>query len=222
MAHHYTLDQMDWPRLLADNNVEARGVCHVGAHEGQEVPLYQQLGFQSIFLVEADPKLAADLESKYGHTNGVTVLPFAVGADSGCLPFHRVLRDQQYNSLLEPINLGNVQKFEVPIWPLRKWITHEAPVNVLVVDTQGSELQVLEGADLRSIDMIVVEVGTVAKYEGQVMREDVEAYMEAHGWRPVFEWPHGPRAIWFDIAYVPNDSGCCGEGCCSGYTATAG
>jgi hypothetical protein len=98
--------------------------------------------------------------------------------------------------------LGNVQKFEVPVWPLGDYITGVTPVNVLVVDTQGSELQVLEGADLTSIEMIVIEVGTKAKYDGQPMREDVESYMEAHGWRMVHEWPHGPRAIWFDQVYV--------------------
>lgn len=199
---HYTLDQMDWRSIMRDADVTPEGICHVGAHEAQEVPLYQELGFQSIYLVEADPILAEDLQSRYGYTNGITVLPFAVGAERGCLPFHRVLRDQQYNSLLEPIDLGNVQKFEVPIWPLREWISSFTPVNVLVVDTQGSELQVLEGADLRAIEMIVIEVGTKAKYDGQPMREDVESYMETHGWRMVHEWPHGPRAIWFDQVYV--------------------
>lgn len=219
VAHHYTLDQMDWPRLLADNDIEPRGVVHVGAHEGQEVPLYQELGFRSIILVEADPTLVARLRSRHENTNDITILPFAVGAETGCLPLYRVLRDTQYNSLLEPINLGSVQKFEVPIWPLRKWVSSLTPVNVLVVDTQGSELQVLDGADLNGIEMIVIEVGTKAKYEGQPMREDVESYMEAHGWRMVHEWPHGPRAIWFDQVYVKR---CCGEGCCSGNTAAAG
>jgi FkbM family methyltransferase len=202
MVHHYTLDQMDWPTIMRDANVTPKGVCHVGAHEGQEVPLYQELGFRTIILVEADPNLSAELLKKYQHTNGISVLPFAAGAEPGILAFHRVLRDQQYNSLLEPIDLGNVQKFEVPVWPLGDYITGVTPVNVLVVDTQGSELQVLEGADLASIEMIVIEVGTKAKYDGQPMREDVESYMEAHGWRMVHEWPHGPRAIWFDQVYV--------------------
>jgi FkbM family methyltransferase len=193
---------MDWPGILEYTGLSAEGVCHVGAHEGQEVELYRRLGFRSIILVEADPDLAAQLEGKYGHSRDVSVLPFAVGADRGCIPLNRVLRDQQYNSLLEPIDLGSVQRFEVPIYPLSEWVTHETPVNVLVVDTQGSELQVLEGADLRSIDMIVIEVGTKAKYEGQPMREDVESYMEANGWNKVYEWPHGPRAIWFDQVYV--------------------
>jgi len=204
MAHHYTLDQMDWKSIMRDANVTPKGVCHVGAHEGQEVALYQELGFHSIILVEADPNLAADLQAKYNHVNGIAVLPFAAGSDRGIAGFHRVLRDQQYNSLLEPIQLGNVQKFEVPVWPLRKWINvgNDDPTNVLVIDTQGSELQVLEGADLRDIEMIVIEVGTKAKYDGQPMREEVEFYMQSNGWRMVHEWPHGPRAIWFDQVYV--------------------
>lgn len=202
MAHHYTLDQMNWPRILEYIEVTPRGVCHVGAHEGQEVELYRQLGFSNIILVEADPALAEKLKRQYGHTQDVVIFPFAVGAERGVIPFHRVLRDQQYNSLLEPINLGNVQKFEVPIYPLSEWLTSSSSVNVLVIDTQGSELQVLEGADLRSIEMIVIEVGTKAKYEGQPLRDDVNSYMESHGWRLEYEWPHGPRAIWFDQVYT--------------------
>lgn len=221
MAHHYTLDQMDWPRLLADNNVIARGVCHVGAHEGQEVPLYQELGFESIYLVEADPDLAADLKAKYGHTNGIRIFPCAAGSERGCSEFYRVLRDSQYNSTLEPIELGEVQKIEVPIWPLRNLIPLSKPANVLVVDVQGSELEVIKGARLEPVDLIVVEVGTRQKYEGQPMRKAVQEYMDSIGWREVYVWPHGPRAIWFDIAYVP-DERCCGEGCCSGDTASAG
>lgn len=222
MAHHYTLDQMDWPRLLADNNIEPRGVCHVGAHEGQEVPLYQELGFESIYLVEADPNLAADLHSKYGHTNGIAILPVAAGFERGCTEFYRVLRDSQYNSTLEPIELGAVQKIEVPITPLRDIVPWNGSVNVLVVDVQGSEIDVIRGYDRKPLDLIVVEVGTRAKYHGQPMRKAVSEYMDSIGWREVYVWPHGPKAIWFDIAYVPVNEGCCGEGCCSGYTATAG
>jgi hypothetical protein len=86
MPHHYTLDQMDWPGILEYTGLSAEGVCHVGAHEGQEVELYRRLGFRSIILVEADPDLAAQLEGKYGHSRDVSVLPFAVGADRGCIP----------------------------------------------------------------------------------------------------------------------------------------
>jgi FkbM family methyltransferase len=213
---------MDWPRLLADNNVTPRGVCHVGAHEGQEVPLYQELGFESIYLIEADPNLAADLESKYGYINGITVLPVAAGSERGCVEFYRVLRDSQYNSTLEPIDLGATQKIEVPMSPLRTLIPWRGEVNVLVVDVQGSEIDVIKGYDTYSLDMIVIEVGTRAKYHGQPMRKAVSEYMTSIGWREVHVWPHGPKAIWFDIAYVPERSECCGEGCCSGYTAPAG
>lgn len=224
MAHHYTLDQMDWPRLLSDNNVEARGVCHVGAHEGQEVPLYQELGFQSIYLVEADPDLSRDLMNRYQYTNGITVLPTAAGNESqrGCIELYRVLRDSQYNSTLAPIDLGAIQKIEVPITPLRDLVPRNGSVNVLVVDVQGSELDVIKGADLRGVELMVVEVGTRLKYEGQPMRPAIQEYMESIGWRQVFVWPHGPKAIWFDIAYVPNDTECCGEGCCSRDTASSG
>lgn len=225
MAHHYTLDQMDWPRLLADNNVEARGVCHVGAHEGQEVPLYQELGFESIYLVEADPNLAHDLMEKYQYINGIQIIPVAAGSERGCTEFYRVLRDSQYNSTLEPIELGAVQKIEVPITPLRDVIPaskFRSPVNVLVVDVQGSEIDVIKGYDRRHLDLLVVEVGTRAKYHGQPMRKAVSEYMQSIGWREVYVWPHGPKAIWFDVAYVPDNEGCCGEGCCSGDTAAAG
>lgn len=222
MAHHYTLDQMDWPRLLADNNVEARGVCHVGAHEGQEVPLYRELGFERIYLVEADPSLSAGLDAEYGYSNDVLVLPYAAGSERGCVEFYRVLRDSQYNSTLEPIDLGAVQKIEVPMWPLRDTLPRPNEINVLVVDVQGSEVDVIKGYDRTSLDLIVVEVGTRAKYHGQPMRKAVAEYMQSIGWREVHVWPHGPKAIWFDIAYVPEDSGCCGEGCCSGSAAAAG
>ena len=46
--------------------IQLNGVIHVGAHQGQEVSNYRNLGVSPIVLIEANPKLAKDLHKKLG------------------------------------------------------------------------------------------------------------------------------------------------------------
>ena len=41
------------------------GVCHIGAHKGQEVEIYKEAGFNKIILVEPSPRLAYGLLKLY-------------------------------------------------------------------------------------------------------------------------------------------------------------
>ena len=47
------------PEALAELGIEAQSIMHVGAHKGEEVPIYQKCGFDQITLVEPDPVNAA-------------------------------------------------------------------------------------------------------------------------------------------------------------------
>lgn len=196
--HHYTLDQSDLGGVLVRQGIEPRGVCHVGAHEGQEAEYYRKLGFDPIVLVEADPALAFNLRQRFG--SSVEIVAAAAGAEAGSAMLN-VTVDTQMSSLLKPLNRGPFKKVEVPVVPLSSVIDDR--INVLVVDVQGAELDVLDGTPVEGLDLIVLEVGTNLKwYEGMPHADVVNDYMDDMGWKSVYEFAHGPRAVYFDVAYV--------------------
>lgn len=194
---HWTFDQSEFGSVLQKRGVRIGGICHVGAHEGQEVEFYEALGFDPIVLVEAEPTLAAGLVEKFG--DRVEVKAVAAG-EGKFATLHIVERDTQYNSLLPPIALGKTTAVNVPVQPLHELI--DGRVNVLVVDTQGTELDVMRTAPMEQLDLVVLEIGTRQKYRSQPVGNAVKRFMKHLGWTPVYEWPHGPRAIWFDVAFM--------------------
>ena len=54
---------LDLPDLFRTHALAAHGVVHVGAHEGQELPVYRGMGFPWILLVEAHPAIFARLRA---------------------------------------------------------------------------------------------------------------------------------------------------------------
>src|SRR5690606_38435456 len=59
--------------ILADLGSRPIGVVHVGAHRGDEVAGYRQVGFEFITLVEPEPRLAERLRRKFPSTERCTI-----------------------------------------------------------------------------------------------------------------------------------------------------
>ena len=150
---------------LARFKIPAQGVIHIGASTGQEENLYEELKFKNILWIEADPEIASDLKKKMINKSGVEVASFAASDKNGEAEFIRT-NNQQSSSLLE-LDLHKkvhqdiiaVDKIKVKTRRLDDFLLEtdvKNKYNVLVVDTQGAELLVLNGAvdTLKHIDII--------------------------------------------------------------------
>ncbi len=89
----------DLGALVAAHGVMPRGVIHVGAHTGDEVPGYLAIGFRHVLLIEADPTLAAGLADRFRDTAAVTVAACAVTDRDGTVDL-RVMSATGSNSIL--------------------------------------------------------------------------------------------------------------------------
>lgn len=143
------------------------GVVHVGAHAGQEAESYK--GLKQLY-IEPIPKYAKLLREK-----GLEVIEAAASDYDGQADFHITTFDQG-SSLLVPLEhkVGTVIK--VPVGKLKN-LVKEAGYNYLVIDTQGSELQVLKGADLDKFDVVICETSTRKRYQGAATEEEILRYM---------------------------------------------
>lgn len=197
---------MSLSEVVRGLGVRTDGVVHVGAHRGQEVSEYRKAGFGLIRLVEPEPGLAERLRRKFPDCEVVEKV--CVKSKSQRRRRFHVANFRQWSSLIEPPR--DQSKVEGRVIEVAETITVDAVTlaeiqdgcTLAVVDAQGSEPDVLAGADLEGFDAVIVE--TVAP--GDVWRPawnrvDADAWFAERGWRAVHEFEHSAPDV-RDVVYV--------------------
>jgi FkbM family methyltransferase len=180
---YWTFDLL--PEALAELGIEARGVLHVGAHRGEEMPVYAKCGFESFTLVEPDPLNADYLRETFPD---VDVVEVAVGPEPGTATLHRA-ENTVYSGLRPDAGQPTRATVEVSVWPLST-IQEGRKANVLVVDTQGTELEVLASADLSDVDLIIVETQELSRAMYAAFWPDAVEQLGKAGFSPAIRWEH--------------------------------
>jgi FkbM family methyltransferase len=173
------------PLLVRDLKLHTDTVLHVGAHLGEEVPIYRQCGYSDIRLVEPDPAQVDYLSTHYGDAPDIQITAAAVTTGGPSLvSFYR--RERTVHGSLfpskdaEPITVRGVLMSEI-----------QDLANLIVVDVQGLEFEITRTIDLTrpGLQMVIVETtrrhGDSAGYFDQVVE-----YMTSWGWTALEEWIH--------------------------------
>lgn len=194
----------------------AKGVIHVGANEGQERDIYRHYGLPVIW-IEAIPYIFAKLqENLRGYP-----LQFAHQAlltDVDGLPYtmHIANNDAEASSIYDMAQVAQM-------WPEVKYVNdvslvshrldtfcslHEidlAPYDTLILDTQGSELLVLQGAGaiLDKIRYVRVEAADFNAYTGGCQVSDLDEFLLARGFHKaeVHEARRESYGAYYEILY---------------------
>jgi FkbM family methyltransferase len=158
---------------------------HVGAHRGEEVPVYRRCAFAQIILVEPDPDNAAYLAQE---CPDVTVVECAIGPEPGEATLHRAA-NSVYSGLRADETVPTVGEVVVPVRTLAD-VQASHPANVLVVDTQGTELEVLASGDLSGVDLIVVETQELSREMYAAFWPDAVEALGKAGFMAAIRWEH--------------------------------
>jgi len=196
---------------------DVSGVIHVGANSGQEREKYRNLGLQVIW-VEPIPEVFAELERNIrGFSNQRAYQALVTDADGQEYRFHISNNDGLSSSILE-------LKQHRDIWPdvdyttsislksitlaslLERERINPRDYQALIMDTQGSELLVLQGSGriLENFEYIKTEVPDFESYEGCCQLVDISAFMKKHGYIEFSRNKFASRAAggdYFDIVY---------------------
>lgn len=173
---------------LTRYNITPWVVAHIGAHHGEEVAIYRDCGFEEIVLVEPDPRSVAVLREHFTGEDDVIII------DRACVPqpvdgeVTLYTAQRTVWSGLHPhptADGGQCQVGTIVIGDLLE----DVDINVLVLDTQGSELDLLRAANLQHLELIIVET-TRRPDDGAALYDDAAAYMQEQGWTAVEEWVH--------------------------------
>jgi len=184
--------------LLPDRFLRAgRGVIHIGANTGQERFEYANYGL-NVAWVEPIPDVFRELQSNLaGFPNQTAYNCLIARQDGKKYQFHISDNEGSSSSILEPNKqlpglwdkVGFPRSIELEALSLPTFIrTHGidlASFDILVLDTQGAELLVLEGAKeiLPRFQYIKCETVNFEVYSGCCQLKDLDAFMSKHGFK---------------------------------------
>ena len=193
------------------------GVVHVGANTGQEIKLYAQYGL-SVVWIEPIPDVFEKLQSNLKGVPGQVALQGLVtDRDNAEYHFHLASNNGASSSILD-LNLHQ------DIWPdisfektielhsktlsslLKENNVTLSDYDMLIIDTQGSELLVLKGAIpiLHHFRYIQTEVPDFEAYKDCCQLKDLQLFLSQYGYREVSRRKfatHPEGGSYYDITY---------------------
>lgn len=196
---------------------KVKGVIHVGANTGQEIELYNRYGLAVVW-IEPNPEAFAGLKKNLtGFSRQIGIEGLVTDLDNVEYAFH-VANNSQSSSILD-LDLHK------DIWPevaydrtislrskslptlLAEHHVETGKYDMLVMDTQGSELLVLKGAIsmLEGFTYIKTEVPDFESYKGCCQLKDLEAFLDQHGFREHSRHQFAERpggGSYYDIIYI--------------------
>jgi FkbM family methyltransferase len=199
---------------------KVKGVIHVGANTGQERELYAQYGL-SVVWIEPIPEVFEKLQSNLiGIPKQIALKGLATDFDDVEYQFHLANNNGASSSILD-LNLHQ------DIWPevgyektiklYSKTLTsllNENNINMseydmLVIDTQGSELLVLKGAEsiLQNFTYIQTEVPDFEAYKGCCQLKDLQLFLGERGYKEILRnkfATHPGGGSYYDIVFKSN------------------
>lgn len=176
------------------------GALHIGAHHGEEVPHYLAAGFRHITLVEPDPESCAVMAgADWIDSANIGIMRNACGQVPRTDTFHRTT-ETAFSGLQRHPTVPTAESFPVEIIPVTaiQWQVH---ANVLVIDTQGTELDVLRSAELASLDLIIIETQTSKPDAPGAYFPHLLDWCCDTGWAPRIQWQRDDS--WSDTLLTP-------------------
>jgi FkbM family methyltransferase len=172
------------------------GVIHIGANTGQERDTYKQLGLHVVW-IEPIPEVFNALRTNLdGYSSQLAFQYLVTDKNNSEYTFHIANNGGASSSILD----FNMHK---DIWPevayereitlrsitlaslVQKERIDVTDYQALILDTQGSELLILKGANtiLSGFKFVKLEVPDFESYKGCCQVRDIEQFLEPHGFR---------------------------------------
>lgn len=178
------------------NEEDVRIVFDIGAHEGTLTKaMNEEFVNTLIYAFEPFPSSYKKLSDLANSSSNIKAFPFALSSCSGSSEFF-VNYFSETNSLLPSKKVGSaiddltarVDKISIQTLTLNEFcVEHNIDkIDLLKLDTQGSELEVLKGSSnllkSQSISAIYCEVEFMEMYEGQPLFDQVFHYLNQHNY----------------------------------------
>ncbi len=179
-------------RYMRKFGIEIRGVIHVGAHKGQEIPYYEKLS-GPVKYFEAVPRFVEETRGNI-KTPNITVyeaccsdvegedVEFNIASHAGAASSMLEIPDEDWCAPA----ISYVDKFSTKTRRLESLLDEQGDgqaCNLIAIDAQGADLKVIKGLGgyLKFIDGIYVEIADKPLYKGGATLRDIYSYLDHNG-----------------------------------------
>ena len=174
---------------------KSKGIIHIGANEGQERAQYAKHNLAVVW-IEPIPESFARLKANIEPFPNQRAFQYLLAADSGSYRLNISSNNGESSSILDLARHREV-------WPSVDYVSQIEMVSVtlpqllatenidvsaydsIVLDTQGSELMILRGAQavLKNFQYIRTEAADFESYAGGATVSQIRDFLGAHGFR---------------------------------------
>lgn len=174
---------------------KSKGIIHIGANEGQERAQYAKHNLAVVW-IEPIPESFARLKANIEPFPNQRAFQYLLAADSGSYRLNISSNNGESSSILDLARHREV-------WPSVDYVSQIEMVSVtlpqllatenidvsaydsIVLDTQGSELMILRGAEavLKNFQYIRTEAADFESYAGGATVSQIRDFLGAHGFR---------------------------------------
>ena len=197
-------------KIIADYELDIRGILHIGAHCGQEYPNYAKHDIKNMIFFEPAAANYEMLLKELPKKRNIKTFNLALGNEVGEKEMYvEIVNGGQSNSLLKPgthltryPNIKFNKRETVKIDKLDNIDFDRDLYNMINIDVQGYGLEVFKGAKstLAFMDIVYSEINLEQVYEGCCQVEDLDRFLRRFGFiRILTETPH---QAWGDALYL--------------------
>jgi len=198
-------------RLTDQHGITLKGVFHVGAHECEELELYNNLGVASTDIIWVEAIYRAAIAAK---RRGIANIYNAVitDTDDDIITFN-VSNNGQSSSILdlhthltEHPDIHYVDSFEADTITVDTFFERNkldpSKYNMWNFDIQGAELLALKGAthSLKHVDVLYLEVNEKELYKGCGLIGEIDDFVSLYGFKRIETRMLGYG--WGDAVYI--------------------
>ena len=190
-----------------------KGVIHVGAHHGEEVPVYIENGIDNIVLFEPlEENFDIILQNVQQCNANIKGYKVALGNENRMIEMYLSSNSLESSSILKPkkhldlypdITFNSKEMVEMKRLDYYNFTDY----NFLNMDVQGYELEVLRGSmnTLNYIDYVYCEVNRGEVYENNAYIEEVDKFLSNYHFNRV-ETTWWLDHDWGDAFYIKEDN----------------
>ena len=158
-------------------------LIHIGGHKGQEIDSYKSLDLDKVIIFEPINEFADDIENKIIDLPNFVLHRCALGNQNSEKLIYIADKgkddDSGSTSLKKPRN-SNVTFSESRLIEVKKYSSFKySKIDIAILDTQGYELEVLEGFEnlINTFKFLIVEFSNFEGYKNQTIYKDLNNFL---------------------------------------------
>tara|TARA_X000000368_G_scaffold418885_1_gene420538 strand:+ start:334 stop:1086 length:753 start_codon:yes stop_codon:yes gene_type:complete len=192
-------------------------LVHIGGHIGQEIEFYKSLDFDRVIYFEPINEFADNIENKIRYLSNFVLHRCALGNQNSNKLIYiadKGKKDDSGSTSLKEPKKSHISFSTSRIIEVKKYSSFNySKIDIAILDTQGYELEVLEGFEnkINTFKFLIVEFSNYEGYKNQTIYKDLNNFLCSNNFSFVNQnkkvlrvFPNSESGSYGDALYVNN------------------